>query len=1148
MAKNIVSEISNAFSTGGGGVNFEQRIQAMFLLSLLVDGFCPIMNGQTEKIYFQAKHKGFDIDDFVVITSNGKLLCQVKHNIIISDNDKTFNDFICAAWSDFNKDFFDKENDRIALATAQISKNSQKSFSSLHMIAIDSIDERDFYEKVNLQPFTSKNSKKTLNILESCIEKIEGKKPSQMEMWKFCQSITLLIFDLDCIESINYALSTSLIRCKSLVDARLVWSRLVEYAGLCNQNAASINKNSIDSSIRDLFSLKSYEYVQPEPITEIDMFIPALALIGAWRENNQYDQQTIEMISGLKYSEFEAKAKNMLVQNSDYLRLANGIWSVLHKEELLDQCKEIIFDNTLEKAIKATQDVLSKTSKVIASQTRYFYSSIDEFDNSIEVRNELTKSLCWIKKNILEISNCNRENTETALYQMVKTILNDADWIKWASLRTSLQYISELSPDAFLDSLEREIINKPQEIIALFPHKDSEWLGQTNYITEVLWSLEVLAWSPDYIVRSIRVLGLLETLPYERTNWNNTPINSIISIILPWYPQTLADFDKRKNALCCLEKDNSAVYWNVLYRLLPNHTTSTIRTPKPQYLSLNIPEEIKVTQSDVVKEYGYYLELAVEIGCNEAEKLAELSDQIGFMNEKTLIRYLDCIEGSLETNTDEQSFKLWINLREFFARIKSAEKPIINKQMDRIHLIIQDLEPKDIKWKYKELYLGRKHLFDKEDYTNAWSTIENEKKAAIYDIFKQLGVIETETFGRSVNSLHDVAYKLGSSLSMQEVSQIIDSCYKGEVSKEFTVICVESYVNNNGPESIMDTSLNQTDDDFILDILSKIHFSVGILGVVNKLISDKNRYWENVVMPYNFIGKDVEQLNEIVNKLVACKRYVTAINIVGRSEFHSHIDIHTILNLLTLAGTENSIEKETIDDFAVLRIIGWFQNQDSISLESRSDIEFIYLPILDSNSAVKPHALYTRLSNNPEYFCSLFELFLKKEFDDENEEIVNQGLSERLFKIMFKFNVTPGIDWNGCFVEAKFYSWMRYVNDWSKENNKYSITMHTVGSGLSYSQLDAEKLPAIPILEVLNKAENEELRRGYFLGIVNQRGVHIVDPEGKPEFELAEDYSNRANVAEAKGYSRYADVLREVADQYIREAERIINSSHNYLE
>ena len=59
MSKNPISKISNAFSTGGGGVNFEQQLQAMFLLLLLTDGFCPVMNEQIRKVCFQAKHLGY---------------------------------------------------------------------------------------------------------------------------------------------------------------------------------------------------------------------------------------------------------------------------------------------------------------------------------------------------------------------------------------------------------------------------------------------------------------------------------------------------------------------------------------------------------------------------------------------------------------------------------------------------------------------------------------------------------------------------------------------------------------------------------------------------------------------------------------------------------------------------------------------------------------------------------------------------------------------------------------------------------------------------------------------------------------------------------------------------------------------------------
>ena len=91
---------------------------------------------------------------------------------------------------------------------------------------------------------------------------------------------------------------------------------------------------------------------------------------------------------------------------------------------------------------------------------------------------------------------------------------------------------------------------------------------------------------------------------------------------------------------------------------------------------------------------------------------------------------------------------------------------------------------------------------------------------------------------------------------------------------------------------------------------------------------------------------------------------------------------------------------------------------------------------------------------------------------------------------------------------------------------------------MSYAELDDDKLPQTAIIKELNSIENDELRRGYYWGIINQRGVHWIDPEGKPELELAEDYENRANIAESRGYSRYADILRSVADEFKREARR----------
>ena len=219
--------------------------------------------------------------------------------------------------------------------------------------------------------------------------------------------------------------------------------------------------------------------------------------------------------------------------------------------------------------------------------------------------------------------------------------------------------------------------------------------------------------------------------------------------------------------------------------------------------------------------------------------------------------------------------------------------------------------------------------------------------------------------------------------------------------------------------------------------------------------------------------------------------------------------------------------------------------EEDIDLELRSDIEFIYLPMLDDYSEVRPRALNTRLSLEPEYFCSLIELCYKERNGEKREIELNKSLSDRLYEILFQFKVIPGIDWNGNFDAKRFDYWMKTVKTWSRDNDRYEVAMHTVGSGLSYAELDEDKLPQTAVIEELNRVENEELRRGYYLGIINQRGVHWIDPEGKPELELAEDYENRANIAESRGYSRYAGILRVIGDEFKREAKSNILEAKN---
>src|SRR5690349_5597066 len=120
---------SNPFSTGGGGPNFETRIQAAFTVLMLTGRVSPCLPPwPIIKLKLQGSYAGFKTDDFIVFTkdprgqSEAKLLTQIKHEVTFTEIDETFTKVIAAAWGDFNDPtVFTPGVDALALITGPLS-------------------------------------------------------------------------------------------------------------------------------------------------------------------------------------------------------------------------------------------------------------------------------------------------------------------------------------------------------------------------------------------------------------------------------------------------------------------------------------------------------------------------------------------------------------------------------------------------------------------------------------------------------------------------------------------------------------------------------------------------------------------------------------------------------------------------------------------------------------------------------------------------------------------------------------------------------------------------------------------------------------------------------------------------------------------
>ncbi|MFY9224352.1 MAG: ATP-binding protein [Blastocatellia bacterium] len=255
---------SNTFSTGGGGTNFETRIQAAFTVLMLTGQIAPCLpSWPITKIKLQGNYEGFSTDDFIAFTKDpesqneARLLGQIKHEINITKSDNSFPDVIKAAWRDFNDpSVFNPTVDALALITGPLSSVDTEHVRPILEWARHSQDEVEFLKKINTANFSSKEKKEKLEAFKVHLKSANGANVSDEELWKFLKCFHLLGYDLDTSSSVTLSLLQSLIAQYCQESSGLVWSRIIDVVQSANQNAGTITLATIPGDVRSLFNTR----------------------------------------------------------------------------------------------------------------------------------------------------------------------------------------------------------------------------------------------------------------------------------------------------------------------------------------------------------------------------------------------------------------------------------------------------------------------------------------------------------------------------------------------------------------------------------------------------------------------------------------------------------------------------------------------------------------------------------------------------------------------------------------------------------------------------------------------------------------------------------------------------------------------------
>lgn len=257
----MMSEVSNPFSTGGGGPFFEAKVQSSFLLHLLIGGRVPCLpSGSVQSVRLQAKQAGIDTDDVVVTvrTNSGtehRLLAQIKHHATIAASDTDFCESLANAWSDFNNpSVFVNGRDVLAIITGPQSDRTLQHVRPLLDWARTSTSGEEFVGKVTTAKFSSDQKRSYLEVFRDVLSKASSTAITDDILWQFLRHLHLLSYDFDVLGSKDEAEVLTMLdmgrSSSSELDAQAVWEGLIVQAQEWNKTAGTFTAQALPERLR----------------------------------------------------------------------------------------------------------------------------------------------------------------------------------------------------------------------------------------------------------------------------------------------------------------------------------------------------------------------------------------------------------------------------------------------------------------------------------------------------------------------------------------------------------------------------------------------------------------------------------------------------------------------------------------------------------------------------------------------------------------------------------------------------------------------------------------------------------------------------------------------------------------------------------
>ncbi len=888
------------------------------------------------------------------------------------------------------------------------------------------------------------------------------------------------------------------------------------------------HRKRIRSLKNTLMTFRSADYSNYVSRTLTSNVVDSLLLLGSWSEGNEEDRRMIARLCGVPYRE----ATEELHVSLDYglFRLAGSTWTIRDRVEALSSIGTHLTESSLQGLAVSLGEIITSIDEqyTLPRGQRLTADAQNVFRGCSKDARRGAASCCACLSNHRElVPNCTDREVDSFVSTVLSAVFDSEDWRKIVSADEVLPLLAEASPSIYLNYVERA--SKRSRAIRDYLSAPLTGLSSTHMGWGLINGIEICARQKDLLSKAMALLVRIS--PYT-----SFAKNAMVTILLPWLPQTNASIESRIGMGRYLMKRDESQAWEALRELLPGKTTSTIGAAKTTFL--NTPDFSKpVTKEEFWRVGKEYCRCALEGMRDKPNRMADVaSDIMSFVATDMISEFSEALRKSSNNIEDKDRYPAWREILIFLNRcnrISDAVWKPCKEILNELASLRDSIAPHDPY--YLALLAHSLNDFDLATLEGSYDDMHNnafsQRLASLERAFSMHGFPSIENLisdGCRGEFLGETLAQLP--LTSEEEGRVFDMF---DESSAESLSTARAYVrfsfrkDKNWFKSLAFDSLPQTT---IAQILAALPFSQTSWKRVENLSSSYafELYWKQVEI---FSFSDEEEASLCTKHLLQVRRTGTVLETLS----HSLKRGVTIGPSVIMDALEHLAER----DFSTMNSYyaqGLLKHLEKASPGSRlCALEFKLSELLHD----RPDAyIFTRMSKDPSLFAQITSLAYspKDTFENGSDPSRNNISIKTLISFLPLWKITPGVSDDGAFNPQSFDGWITEARSLAKEHDCLDGADVQIGRNLFYAPVGTDSL-FLPdaIAEFLDG--NEMARRGYEMESVNSRGAHWVDPTGKSEDAIADSYESKARQAEERGYANLAALLGDISNTYRREAE-----------